>query len=238
MASIHTLSEPFIKKGEVITAAKLNKLASGVRRMNLSPGQFMSGALALQAINPGRGGDITVNPGSSVSVQIVLIDEPIEGSEEVEDAILLPSDILPSEESEVILEDPEGTEVSQLLLRAYRPRQIAVKYFRLAVSGDPGYDPYEPTMILATTQETNSAEEIIVRYATTNVWYDDGQGFSLGQYERKDYPSFPENDSFPPEGYPENYFRHAYRGIVIGARFISGLCELLPPPPITEDDES
>lgn len=70
----------------------------------------------------------------------------------------------------------------------------------------------------------------IVRYATTDVRYDDGKPFLVGEYQRSDYPDFPENDVFPPEGLPEGFLNRRFRGIVIGGVLVTILCKPLPAP--------
>jgi hypothetical protein len=77
---------------------------------------------------------------------------------------------------------------------------------------------------------------LIVRYKTISVWYDDGKPFLVGKYKRSDYPDYPENEAFPPDGtgtyaeQAEGFFNRKFRGIVIGGVLITALCKPLPPP--------
>lgn len=90
-------------------------------------------------------------------------------------------------------------------------------------------------MLATTTIDDSENDRLIVRYATMSVWYDDGKPFTVGEYTRADYPAFPENDPFPPEDLPEGYLNRRYRGIVINNVLITGLCKLLPAPPLPEE---
>lgn len=91
---------------------------------------------------------------------------------------------------------------------------------------------------LATTttdDAENDPPRKIVRYATTDVWYDDGKPWECGEYERHDYPDLGENDTFPPEGLPEGFLTKRYRGIAINGVLITALCKELPPPELPEE---
>lgn len=76
----------------------------------------------------------------------------------------------------------------------------------------------------------------IVRYALTTIYYDDGKDFKVGTYKRLDYPDYPENEQFPPDGtgtyqkMSDTYFNRKYRGIAINSVLVVGLCKPLPPP--------
>lgn len=80
----------------------------------------------------------------------------------------------------------------------------------------------------------------IVRYATTQVYYDDGKPFTVGQYSRADFPDYPEDEVFPPDGtgtyetVPADYLNKRYRGIVMDGVLVTALCKQLPPPAFTE----
>jgi hypothetical protein len=80
----------------------------------------------------------------------------------------------------------------------------------------------------------------IVRYKYLSVWYDDGKPFVVGEYQRHDYPDYPENEAFPPDGtgtyaeQSEGFFNRRFRGVVIGGVLITALCKPLPPPALVE----
>lgn len=80
----------------------------------------------------------------------------------------------------------------------------------------------------------------VVRYATMSVYYDDGKPFTVGQYSRADFPSYPEDEVFPPDGtgtyetVPAAYLNKRYRGIAIDGVLVTALCKQLPPPALTE----
>lgn len=85
-----------------------------------------------------------------------------------------------------------------------------------------------------TTIDDSENNRVIVRYSTIDVWYDDGKPFVVGEYQRADYPDYPENDAFPPEGLPEGFLNRRYRGIVINGVLITALCRVLPAPELPE----
>ena len=111
-------------------------------------------------------------------------------------------------------------------------------------SGTPYTITFDRTSRLATTAiddaDSGSAPRKIVQYATIEVYYDDGKDFLLGEYERSDYPDYPENEVFPPDGsgtydtVPAEFLKKRYRAIVINNVLITALCEELPAPALTE----
>jgi hypothetical protein len=86
---------------------------------------------------------------------------------------------------------------------------------------------------------THSPPRKIVRYATTDVFYDDDEAFPLKSYQKEDYPGYPESDAFPPTGTgtyraeAADFFKERYRGIAINGVLIMLMCKRLPPPPLT-----
>jgi hypothetical protein len=72
----------------------------------------------------------------------------------------------------------------------------------------------------------------IVRYKYLSVWYDDGKPFLVGEYQRSDFPEYPENLAFPGD-IPDELLKRKFRGIVIGGVLITALCKPLDPPDIT-----
>ncbi len=104
---------------------------------------------------------------------------------------------------------------------------------------EPGYDPDKTKLTLATVaidDPDHDPPRKIVRYATTSVIYDDDKIFPLEEYIRDDYPDYPENELFPPDGTgtyeetPDGFFKKRYRGIAINGVLITALCKELPPP--------
>lgn len=73
----------------------------------------------------------------------------------------------------------------------------------------------------------------MVNYDYINVWYDDGKPFLVGNYQRSDFPDYPENAEFPGD-IPEELLKRKFRGIVIGGVLITALCKALPPPDISD----
>lgn len=289
------IPDPFIKKGDPISAKNLCAVARAARRFTqLFPGTFSGSGITIGTTPRGGGGSTTT---TSVSIQIVLIDADIEGVEEV------------LYEDDEQLETPDG-----LILYAYARREVELKYFReaqseevtsgLCVSAgadtieldetassednayrnflirindevanitdydgttkvatvfppwgvtpiandiytiydeDPGYDPDKTVMILAcnTDDDEPGSTEYEPDYLTTTVFYDDGKDFIVGTYKKSDYPDYPENEAFPPDGYgtydiaPDGYFNKRYRGIAINRVLVTGLCQVLPPPPLS-----
>ena len=84
---------------------------------------------------------------------------------------------------------------------------------------------------LAYTVTSDSAtKKKTVKYSTKKIYYDDGKPFLMGEYERSDYPDFPENDTFPPSGLAAGFLNRKFRGIAINGILITVLCKALPPP--------
>lgn len=107
------------------------------------------------------------------------------------------------------------------------------------VKREPGYDSSKFKMVLATTTIDNVDGDYnrkIVRYDTIPAFYDDGESLTLGDYHLADYPDYPENEPFPPDGngtyaeLPEGFLKKRLRGIVINNVLITRLCKELPPP--------
>lgn len=174
------------------------------------------------------------SPATGGDVLIVLLDEDITGVIEDEEDNLLIAD------TDLVLEDPPGTEVDQLNVYPYERQVLDCKYFRLATASDPGYDEYAIKMVLDTTQLDGATI-----YATQEVFYDDGKDWELGEYEQEDYPDYPEGELFPPDGTgtyevpPENFLKKKYRGIAVKDAnedwvLVTALCKALPAPAFTE----
>lgn len=85
-----------------------------------------------------------------------------------------------------------------------------------------------------TTVNDTAGKRAIVRYATTDVYFDDD--FEVGEYDRENYPSYPENEIFPPDGTgtyqecPVGFLTKKYRGLVVKNVVCTAFCTLLPPP--------
>lgn len=85
----------------------------------------------------------------------------------------------------------------------------------------------------------------IVRYSLTTVLYDDGKPFIRDEYRLDDFPDYPENEVFPPDGegtyavLEDDFLKKRYRGVAINNVLIMELCkELLPPELPLAGDES
>lgn len=168
--------------------------------------------------------------GAGADIKIVLIDADIDGITEADPQDFLTTADIPlgagEEAWDVYLQDPPDdnfalNHVDQLNRWRYQRQQVALKYFE--ADGDGSALAY--TVINDATNEQK-----IVRYATTDVWYDDGKPFLVGEYQRSDYPDFPENEAFPPAGLPEGFLKRRYRGIAINGVLVTALCKVLPPP--------
>jgi hypothetical protein len=76
----------------------------------------------------------------------------------------------------------------------------------------------------------------IARYSLTTVYYNAGEDFIVGEYQKIDYPDYPENEEFPPDGtgtykkMPPTYFNRKFRAIAINSVLITAFCEQLPAP--------
>ncbi len=96
------------------------------------------------------------------------------------------------------------------------------------------------TTIIDDTSTTPARK--IVRYVTREVWYLDGKGFDVGEYQVDDYSTYPENEVFPPDGSgtfqqpPDGFFKKRYRAEVTyanGKYWIDfATCKELPAPPL------
>jgi hypothetical protein len=110
---------------------------------------------------------------------------------------------------------------------------------------DPGYaeeDDGTPKNKLVLATETvdlpdGSDTTRVARYATTTVYYDDGQPFKVGSYGRADYPDYDENSPWPPDSVedPDTFFKKRYRGIAVEGILITDFCKELPPPALPEE---
>ena len=157
-------------------------------------------------------------------VRMVLIDDDIEGIDEDIEAVLI--------EPLATLEEPEGTTVDELPLRAYERCEIDLKYYKEAAEGDPGYEPGITKLILATvaSEEEGPPPETVIRYAKMRVFYDDGNPFHVGEYTRDDYPEYPVESPFPPE-LPSGFsLKRRYRAVAVNGVLVTASCEMLPPP--------
>jgi hypothetical protein len=106
---------------------------------------------------------------------------------------------------------------------------------------EPCYDPDTNKLNLATTvidDPDHVPPRKIVRFATTQVFYDDGKPLALGTYKKQDYPGYPE-EVFPPDGTgtyeaeDPSFFKKRVRGIAINGVLVRELCKDLPPRPLT-----
>jgi hypothetical protein len=99
-------------------------------------------------------------------------------------------------------------------------------------------------LVLATEIETD-AEYLrkIVRHKTRKVFYDDGEKFQLGTYEKADYSNYPEDELFPPDGTGTymveevDFFKERYRGMAVKDEkgdwvLVTSFCKRLPPRPL------
>lgn len=188
----------------------------------------------------GKGGTTTA---AEVDLKIVLIDADIPGIDEIEETILEVADIPLGEGEEyytVVFEDTEGNPLESLPLWGYDRQQTNLKYFREMSAGDEWFYGHEDVGMLLDYYVTTEPEYELktVRYKTIPIWTDDGKQFTVGEYDRSDYPDYPENEDFPPAGLPENFLKRRYRGIAINNVLITGLCKVLPAPPLPETPPS
>lgn len=164
----------------------------------------------------------TTSSGTSNPVLIVLIDTNISGA----------------------TENISCSTGSSLDFYSYTRTSVDLKYFVPVLTGHPCFYSGQPTsrMTLATGLSGVSVPDIsgtgthIIYtgiYVTQSIFYDDGKSFILGEYTRSDYPTYPENSSFPPTGYSTGYFNKKYRGIAIDNTLITSMCKQLPAPRLT-----
>jgi hypothetical protein len=79
----------------------------------------------------------------------------------------------------------------------------------------------------------------IVQFVFITVYYDDDEDFTVGEYHLDDYPDYPENEAFPPDGsgtYQEeddSFFNERFRGIVSNNVLVTSMCKRLPPRKLT-----
>lgn len=175
----------------------------------------------------GRGTSTT-----TLDFEWVLVEEDIDGIVEDEEASKTPSVDVTAEWQAMLTPS-----LPELFLYGYERRELDLKYFREAASGDPGYSPYATKYILDTEQVTESGNDYL-RFATKTYYYDDGVSFSVGSYTRKDYPDYPEDETFPPTGsatykaVPELYLKCKYRVLTINKTLVVRVCKKLMPPPL------
>lgn len=92
---------------------------------------------------------------------------------------------------------------------------------------------------LATTSVVDeTGKRLVVRFATVDVYFDDD--LEVGEYGRENYPGYPEDEAFPPDGtgtYAEpaaGFLAKRYRGLAVGNVVATAFCTLLPPPNLIE----
>lgn len=167
---------------------------------------------------------------STLDFEWVLVEDDIDGVTEDTTSSLEP-------DTDVVAEWVPGEPVPELFLYAYERQELDLKYFREAASGDPGYDPYTVKYLLNTEQVVESGVTYL-RFTTKTYYYDDGASFTVGSYSRKDYPDYPEDETFPPDGtgtydeVPEEYLKCKYRVLTINKTLVVRVCKRLPAPPL------
>jgi hypothetical protein len=167
--------------------------------------------------------------GGNNAMVVVLIDHDIEGATEYGSAVL--------DDPDVIYRDENGSDLDQLTLLAYERVLVDLKYYRPAQVDDPGVLDETTGLVLATVQ-TEEDGDIVISYDTIPIYYDDGQPFIVGSYTRADYPDYPENELFPPDGegtyaeMPEDYFNRKWRGIAVNRTLVTATCKPVSPPPL------
>ena len=78
----------------------------------------------------------------------------------------------------------------------------------------------------------------IVRYRTITATYYGGDSLELDDYDQDDYPDYPDDEVFPPDGtgtyaeLPEGFLKKKLRGLVINNVFLIYYCTVLPAPPL------
>ncbi len=104
---------------------------------------------------------------------------------------------------------------------------------------EPGYEededgePLKKLRLKTTTTDIGDDPPVrVVRYATTNVYYDDQEGLKLGYYGKVDYPDYDENASWPPSGMSatDPFFKRKAMGIAVNGVLMTAFCNYLPAP--------
>lgn len=170
---------------------------------------------------------------ATVDKKIVLIEEDI-------DPTITELDVSLSGGSNVY-KDLEGNTITSMPLYGYERKVLTVRYFRDSAPGDPGYDADAPGLVLATTTTPNGAPpKDLVEYETIEVYYDDAKIFRVGEYTMADYPGYPENEAFPPDGYgtyehesDPKFFNRKFRAIAIEKTIVTIMCDPVAPPALT-----
>lgn len=193
-----------------------------------------------------RRGTPAAPPAGSGGVLIVAILKSIEdGAEPIKGIVHEKTD-------EQKFVNVDGVEVTRLPLYAYSRRVLSLPFFRVATEEELGsdWDENKQQSILETEivdpEEGDPDTRQIIQYVTTDVFYDDAKGFELDEdYNREDYPDYPEDEVFPPDGtgtyaiQPPNYLKKGYPGICNkdetgGWVLETILCRALEPPPLVE----
>ena len=195
-----------------------------------------------------RGGTTTTTTGGG-GVLIVLVDEDIDPGITEDATIELTAEGTAGTEDDILLETLDGTPVDFLNLACYERKELNLKYFVEAGVSDPGYEVGKVKMILATAAVTGTGTDgtgtdtgqETKTYDTQVVFYDDGKAFKVGEYKKIDYPDYPEDEVFPPDGTgtydeaPEGFFNRRYRMIAVRDDednwiLVTGLCQVVPAP--------
>lgn len=166
--------------------------------------------------------------GTGADIQIILIDE----------------DIIPIEENGPYefpsgtgthFETTSGTAVDTLLAWVYTRTLYYFPFYRPTVVGDPGHTAGR-SILSTVTSGTGTGGDVVVRYDTIPVYYDDGVPFEVGNYKKSDWEDFPENKNMSDleAEFPDFSIKRRWRGIVIGNVLITSLCQVLPPPGLPE----
>lgn len=166
---------------------------------------------------------------NQVDKKIVLIEDDIDpGITELDVAF---------SGTDTVFHDRNGNVITSMPLDAYNRKVLTLRYFQDSGPGDPGYDADEHGLRLATVRTPNGAPpKDLIEYVTTEVYYDDAKVFRVGQYTRADYPDYPENEPFPPNGYgtyeqeDDNFFNRRFRAVAIEKTIVSIMCIPLSPP--------
>ena len=173
----------------------------------------------------------TTGEDQQVDAKLVLIEDDIEPITENEDLAI-------SGDTNVSYRlTPNGSNVTSLPLRAYNRVVLNLKYFRASTANDPGHNPLVSGMVLVTeTIENGDPPKDVITYSTTEVFYDEGKAFEVKEYQRSDYPDYPETEDFPPDGtgtyaqVPEGFLKRKFRAVALNKILIISMCIPLPPP--------